>query len=148
MQKVRSLLPMAQARLVVIGSSARLLDAAKLLNDREFNLVTVCDDAGKLAGVISKTDVVGHISHCTGCSCTMAASDVMTREVAFSRPEDWLNDVWSIIKQQGLKNIPVVDQSSKPVGILNVKDILQSLLEDVEYEEQLLRDYVMCVGYR
>jgi CBS domain-containing protein len=47
-----------------------------------------------------------------------------------------------------LKNVPVVDADSKPLGVLNARDVLQSLLEDVEYEEQLLRDYVMCVGYR
>jgi CBS domain-containing protein len=59
-----------------------------------------------------------------------------------------MKDVWSIIKERGLKNVPVVDENSVPVGILNARDVLQGLLEDVEYEEQLLRDYVMCVGYR
>jgi hypothetical protein len=42
----------------------------------------------------------------------------------------------------------VVDQGSKPLGVLNARDVLQSLLQDVEYEEELLRDYVMNVGYR
>jgi Mg/Co/Ni transporter MgtE len=59
-----------------------------------------------------------------------------------------VNDVWSVIKERGLKNVPVVDDNSMPIGILNAKDVLQILLGEVEYEEQLLRDYVMCVGYR
>lgn len=125
-----------------------MIDAARLLNGPQFNLVVVCNDTGKMAGIISKTDVVSHISHCTGCSCTMAAAQVMTTEVAFCRPGDWVNDVWSVIKERGLKNVPVVDQNSVPVGVLNARDVLQVLLEEVEYEEQLLRDYVMCVGYR
>ena len=148
MRKVDGILPAAQGRLATVNANGLLIDAARLLNGPQFNLVVVCDDSGKMAGVISKTDVVSRISHCTGCSCTMAAAQVMTKEVAFCRPGDWVNDVWSVIKERRLKNLPVVDQHSVPIGILNARDVLQALLEDIEYEEQLLRDYVSCVGYR
>jgi len=147
-RKVDRILPIARARLATVNAGGLLIEAARLLSGPQFNLVVVCDDAGKMAGVISKTDVVGRISHCTGCSCTMAAAEVMTKEVAFCRPGDWVNDVWSTIKERGLKNVPVLDDSSEPIGILSAKDVLQVLLDEVEYEEQLLRDYVMCVGYR
>lgn len=148
MLTVDRLLPTAQARLAVIDSRVFLIDAARLLAGSKVNLVVVTDDVGQMKGIITKTDVVGRISECSGCSCTTAAAaDVMTKEVAFCRPEDWVNDVWTTIKERSLKNVPVVDGSSKPLGVLNARDVLQSLLEDVEYEEQLLRDYVMCVGY-
>ncbi len=45
------------------------------------------------------------------------------------------------------KNIPVADKNINPVGVLNTRGTLQILLEDAEYEEQLLRDHVMCVGH-
>ena len=51
------------------------------------------------------------------------------------------------MKERGLKNVPITDQDSRPVGVLNARDALQALLEEVENEELLLRDYVMCVGY-
>jgi hypothetical protein len=31
--------------------------------------------------------------------------------------------------------------------VLNARDALEALLEEVEYEEVILREYVMCVGY-
>lgn len=148
MLKVERILPAARERLVTIKTDALLIDAARLLSGPQVNLVVVCDEAGKVAGVITKTDVVGRISRCTGCSCTMAASHVMTQEVTFCRSYDWLHDVWSVIKQRGLKNIPVIDQDSVPVGVLNARDVVRMLLEDVQYEESLLRDYVMGIGYR
>ena len=77
-----------------------------------------------------------------------AASAVMTRAVVLCRPDDRLNEVWSVMKERHLKNIPIVDQEVRPLGVLNVRDALEALLEEVEYEEVLLRDYVMCVGYR
>ncbi len=147
MLKVERILAAAQGRLVTIQADALLIDAAKLLNNPRLNLVVVCDESRKMVGVITRTDIVSRISHCTGCSCTMAASQVMTREVISCRPGDWVNDVWSIIKERGLKNIPIVDEDARPVGVLSARDALQVLLEDVQYEEQLLRDYIMCVGY-
>jgi CBS domain-containing protein len=141
-------MPVAQTRLVTVKTDALLVDAARLLSDSQCNLVVVCSDAGNIAGVITKTDVVSRIGHCTGFSCTAAVENVMTRDVTFCRENDWLNDVWSVFKERGLKNIPVVDQDLKPVGVLNARDALQVLLEDVQYEGQLLRDYVSSVGYR
>jgi CBS domain-containing protein len=51
------------------------------------------------------------------------------------------------MKERRLKNIPIVDQDGRPLGVLNARDALEALLEEVEYEEILLREYVMCVGY-
>jgi hypothetical protein len=41
-----------------------------------------------------------------------------------------------------------VDQNSAPVGVLNARDMVRILLEDTEYEESLLRDYIVGIGYR
>lgn len=146
--KVDRLLPVAKPRLVTVGTDALLLAAARLLSDRQHNLVVVCDDAGKMAGVITKTDIVSRIGDCTGSSCTAAAATIMTRDVIFCCLDDWLTDVWERIKEHGLKNIPVVDEARRPHAVLNVRDALHALLEHVQNEEELLRDYVMGVGYR
>lgn len=76
-----------------------------------------------------------------------AASLVMARNVLLCRAGDRLRDVWAQMKERSLKNIPVVDQDSRPLGVLNARDALQVLLEEVQDEEALLRDYVMSVGY-
>lgn len=144
---VERLLPEARERLVTVADNAPLIDAARRLHGAETNLVIVCNSDGAMVGVITKTDVVGQISHCQGCSCVTAASAVMTRDVTFCHPHVFLKDVWSIMKTRGLKHIPVIDQDSRPMGVLNARQVVQALLDEVEYEEQVLRDYVMCVGY-
>lgn len=53
-----------------------------------------------------------------------------------------------MIKERRFKNKPVVNEDSSPVGVLNARDAVQALLEDVQYEEQLLLDYIHSVGYR
>lgn len=144
---VERILPAARERLITIGDDAPLIDAAELLRDLDADLLVVRCSDGLLTGVITKTDVVRQISHCRGAACTAAASAVMTRTVIYCRPGDPLHDVWVIMKDRRLKNIPILDQGSRPIGVLNARDALEALLEEVEYEEVLLREYVMCVGY-
>lgn len=147
MIKVETILPAARARLVTIGAEARLAEAASLLSDPEHNLVVVSDACGKIVGIVTKTDIVSHIGECAGYNCTATVARVMSRDAVACRPNDWLEDVWRVFSERRLKNIPVIDTENTPLGILNVRDALEALLEDVQYEEQLLRDYVMGVGY-
>lgn len=146
--QVKHVLPTAKDRLVSIRSDALLMDAAEHLKKPQVSLVVVCDTDRRLVGVITKTDIVSRMSICTGHSCRMAAADVMSSEVTCCRPDQRLEEVWTTIKDLGLKNMPVVDEAFVPMGILNARDALQALLQDVRIEEDLLRDYVMGVGYR
>lgn len=143
---VEKLLPQARERLVTISESAPLIEAAKLLRVGT-DIVVVCDATGTLVGVITKTDVVGQISHCQGASCITPASLVMTRNIITCSPGDWLHNAWAVMKQHQLKNIPIIDPRTRPVGVLNARDALDVLLGEVENEEALLRDYVMGIGY-
>ena len=144
---VEELLPKARERLVTIADNVPLIQAAKLLQSGT-DLVIVCDSAGLLVGVITKTDIVAQISHCQGASCIIAAASVMTRDVVLCGSKDLLHDVWTRMKARGLKNVPVIDQESRPLGLLHARDILQLLLTESESEDAMLRDYVMGVGYR
>ena len=120
---VRGMMVLARERLVVLAEGAPLIDAAKLFNEMDTDIVVVCAPDGRLAGVVTKTDVVLQIGRCGGSVCKTRVSSVMTHDV------------------------PVVDDESRPIGVLNARDALQALLGEVENEESLLRDYVMTVGY-
>lgn len=147
MALIESLLPLAREKLVTIRESSPLMDAAKLLRPGT-DIVVVCDLAGRIAGVITKSDVVARLGHCQGASCLVMASAVMTREVIACYPTDWVSDAWSAMKRHRLKNMPIIDDNKTPLGMLNARDALQALLSEVEDEEALLRDYVMTVGYQ
>lgn len=146
--RVERLIPSARDRLVTVSDKAQLTEAAARLGDGHTNLVVVCDDVGTMSGVVSKTDIVSRIGHCQGSSCAEMVGAVMTREVTYCRPDDALKDVWSLMKDKGFLHIPVADQDNQPLGVLTARDVLQALLGEVEYEEALLRDYVMGIGYR
>lgn len=59
-----------------------------------------------------------------------------------------LHDVPSEMKERGVVHVPIIDQDSKPVGVINARDALQVLLGDVESDVSFLRDYIMGIGYQ
>jgi len=143
---IERLLPLARGRLVAVMEDAPLSQAAGLLATRS-DLVVLCSRAGRLTGVITRTDIVRHVAeHATAGADT--AFSVMTRDVVWCQRNATVRAAWERMKPRRLKNIPVVEAESRPVGVLSARDLLQVLLEDAEDEESMLRDYVMGVGYR
>jgi CBS domain-containing protein len=145
---VERILPIALERLITIQADAFITDAAKLLCDTHISLVVVCNPDGAMVGVISKTDVVRQIAHGRGSPSTTTAAAVMTRDVTYCHPSDSLHDVLSKMKERGFVHVPIVDQKSKPAGVINARDALQVLLGEVDHDVSFLREYVMGIGYR
>jgi CBS domain-containing protein len=144
---VERLLPITLKRLITIPHDALLPAAAKLLSETQMSLLVVCNPGGVMVGVITKTDIVRQIAYCQGSACMMTAASVMTREVTYCHPNDSLHDVLSIMKERAFVHVPIVDQESRPSGVLNARDALQVLLGEAEYDIAFLRDYVMSIGY-
>lgn len=145
--RLLDILELGREKLATIADDAPLIGAAKLLTAGT-DLVIVCNSKGALQGVVTKTDVVRQISVCQGATCMCPASTVMTCDVVLCRVADRLQDVAKQMKERHLKNIPVVDADTRPIGVLTARAVLRVLLSDAEYEETQLVDYVKGVGYR
>jgi CBS domain-containing protein len=145
---VEQILPTARERLATVSAAAPVREAADLMSKPHIDLVVVCNDDGGMAGVLTKTDIVGQIGRCGGGICMDRVDTIMTRDAFSCAPSDLLQDVWSVMKERGLQRVPIVGQRGKPIGIIYARDALQSLLAEIEDEETLLRDYVMNIGYR
>lgn len=137
-----------RSRLATVSVDARLVDVARLLANTHVSLVVVCGPDGAMAGIITKSNVVQQIGQCQGAGCMIAAAQLMVRDVTYCRPSDSLADVLSTMANRGFVHVPVLDDQSRPLGVVNARDALRALLAEEEYEESLLRDYVMGVGYR
>jgi CBS domain-containing protein len=72
----------------------------------------------------------------------------MTRDVTCCRLDDTLENVLTVMNERGLEHIPVIDDASIPSGVVDARDALKALMAQANYNEALLRDYVMGVGYR
>lgn len=144
---VEQMLSRACERLAVIDAGAAIKEAADLMAQPGTDLVIIRRD-GAVAGVVTRTDIVVHISRNPGSDLRAPVDSIMRRDVATCRSSDPLSDVLKAMKERGFHRIPVVDDKQNPVGIVYARDALQCLLEEVEIDDDLLRDFISGVGYR
>lgn len=145
---VAQMLTRTRERLITIDVTASLEDVADLMARPHVDLVVACSSDGKMAGVLSKTDIVGVVRQSISSGRSVRVEDIMAEDVISCTPGQPLQAVWDLMRQRGLQRIPVLDEDAKPIGIVYARDALQSLLNASECEESLLRDYVMNVGYQ
>lgn len=145
---VKKIEALARSRLMTVSADALLVDVANLLSDTHISLVVVCNSHGAMVGVITKTDIVQQIGRSCESIGTTVACDVMTRNVTSCCPTDSLLDALSMMEKSSFVHLPVIDEKSKPSGVVNAGDALRALMAEGKYEAAMLRDYVMGIGYR
>jgi CBS domain-containing protein len=134
------------ARLAAIAAAQTIQAAAMAFSDPNIGLLVVCDEAGRAVGVLSKSDLVRHLA-CGG-HVGSPLAPAMSRTIVYCSAEDDLDATWREMTARRLQNMPVLGADLKPLGVLDVRDALQVLLEQEEGQEQMLVNYISGAEYR
>lgn len=145
---VNSIEAVARSRLVTVAVDALLAQVAALLSSSQISLVVVCDESGAAAGVITETILVRQLGYGQADLFSTRAGDVMVQDFAACQATHSLAEVLTLMHERGLTHVPVLDDNKLPVGVVNARDGLRALLAQGHYEEALLRNYVMGIGYQ
>ncbi len=138
----------AHARLRCVAPDALLVEVAALLSSAQISVVVVCDAVGVAVGVITETILVRRLGLGQADFFNTPAKDVMARDFMTCAPDDLLHDVLAMMHTRGLIHVVLVDADNKPQGVLNARDGLRVMLAAGNHEEELLRNYVMGIGYQ
>ena len=145
---VKHILEAAQKRLVVLSLEASLFDAARILKNRDTPLVVVCDSDRIAVGVISSGHVLNALATAGVDAVGFNAGAIMTKPLLTCHVGDYLQQVWAVMNSRTLPCAPILDDDGRAQGVLHARDVAIALIDEVNYEEVLLRDYVMGVGYQ
>jgi CBS domain-containing protein len=120
-------------RVITIGPDDTVRDALQKLVDNNIGALPVCDTTGQLVGIISERDILKECLNRSDSIDTTKIQEVMSRQVAVATPDDDLNYATSVMKQKNIRHLPVV-VNSKIDGMISMRDIVNSRLQDVEAE--------------
>ncbi len=148
MALVKHILEAARKRLAVLSREASLIDAARILANRDTPLIVVCDGDGIAVGVISTSHVVNALATAGIDALDLNAGAIMTKPILSCRVDENLEQVWAIMNSRTLPCAPILDDDGRAQGVLPARDVAIALLDEVTHEELLLRDYVIGVGYQ
>src|SRR5205814_10572786 len=76
------------------------------------------------------------------------AGAIMNRAELSCPVDETLQQVWAVMTARTLPCAPILDDDGRAQGVVHARDVAIALLDEVNYEEVLLRDYVMGVGYQ
>jgi CBS domain-containing protein len=148
MALVKHILEAARKRLAVLSREASIFDAARILANRDTPLILVCDGDGIVVGVISTSHIVNVLATAGVDALGLNAGAIMTKPLLACHVDENLQQVWAVMTSRTLPCAPILDDDGRAQGVLHARDVAIALLDEVTYEELLLRDYVMGVGYQ
>jgi CBS domain-containing protein len=112
--------------LLTVRSETRLEDAVRSMNDRRVGAVLVID-GDRLVGVFTERDVLRAVA--AGLTSDAVIGDWMTRGPETIEPDDTAEHAAVLMIHGGFRHLPVV-AAGKVVGILSIRDLMRSVLDD------------------
>jgi len=86
--------------------------------------VMVVDENGKLTGVITDADLRRLLTKHNTAAFELSAGDVMTAECKKIRADALASQATAIFHKYRIDELPVVDSQNRPVGLIDVQDIV------------------------
>jgi arabinose-5-phosphate isomerase len=120
-------LPVASDRLTV----GEVLHAVSTIKRRSGAVILV-NDAGRMSGLFSDGDLRRLITEDSGAALDRPVSGVMTRNPKRIAADALASEAMAVLKQHRIDELPVVDASDRPVGLIDVQDLVVLKMLDVE----------------
>ena len=133
---------------ITVGVDATVRDVAKTLLENCISAVPVIDLKGKLAGIVTESDLMhraeagterrhswwlealqGDFALATDYvkSHSAKVSDLMTRDVVTASPETPLHEIAALLEKRQIKRVPIMSNNDELVGIVSRANLLQAV---------------------
>lgn len=101
---------------------------------RRTGAVMLIDEAGKLSGIFTDSDLARIVEQRRDAALDRPIEEVMTPEPITVAQGSRLADAAEIIRQRKISELPVIDADGKPIGMLDITDLLD-LVPAEEHDE-------------
>ena len=140
MKTVAQLLKLKPSGIVAIAPEVTVLDAIKLLAEKNVGAVLVMDGP-RLVGMFSERDYVRKVDLKGKSSANTPISEVMTREVVFVTPTHTNEDCMALMTDKRIRHLPVV-ANDQVVGLLSIGDLVKDIISEQQFIISQLESYI------
>jgi CBS domain-containing protein len=116
-------------------------DAARYLRERQVRSVGVLKPDGKLAGVISQSDISDKVAAENKCPAWMRVSEIMSTHLTTVPPSTPLDECVRLMDKHGIFHLPVVDETGGYRGMISVQDLLRVIASDEKARADMLESF-------
>lgn len=101
---------------------------------RRSGAVVLVDEAGKIAGIFTDGDLRRLVTSDDGGGLKRPMAEVMKRSPKRISAEALASEAMALMRQYRIDELPVVDEEDRPVGLIDVQDLVVLKMLDVEPE--------------
>ncbi len=119
---------------VVVARDEPVRSAIELMRNQHVGSLVVTEQQGKTVmpvGILTDRDIVMEILAQDVEMTSVDVGDIMSDQLVKVSEDTSLVDAVSLMKQKGVRRLPVVDANDGLVGILTVDDIIDLLSEQI-----------------
>ncbi len=125
-----------------IADDMTVHDAARYLREKRLRSVGVEDPQGRLAGVVSQSDIANKVAAENKCPAWMRVSEIMSTDLISVPPETGLHECLSLMEKRRIFHLLVVDGLGKYRGMISVRDLLKVIASDQQSRADLLEAFI------
>lgn len=140
MKTVEQLLGLKPAGVVSVPLGATVLEALKVLAERNVGAVLVMDGP-HLAGLFSERDYARKVALEGRSSIDTPVADVMTRHVHCVTPTDTNEHCMALMTQKRIRHLPVL-HNKHVVGVLSIGDLVKDVISEQQQTITELERYI------
>jgi arabinose-5-phosphate isomerase len=122
----------SELRVASEGLTIRDIFATLARPGRRTGAVILTDGDGQLSGIFTDSDLARLLERRSEAQLDRPISEVMTRNPTTVRPEMTLGEVVDLLSTRKLSELPVIDANRRPVGLVDITDVLPLLPDDEE----------------
>jgi len=122
--------PLSRCRLAHEGRSLREVLVAARLPGRRTGATMLVDDAGRLSGIFTDSDLARLFEDRRDGDLDRPIRELMTNNPLQVESGTLMSDAMTLMAERKISELPVVDKEGKPLGLLDITDILALLPRD------------------
>lgn len=133
--------------LSLLSADAKVQEAVEIMTTRKIGAVLIVSEDGSLAGIFTERDVVARVVHQGKDSATTTLGEVMTPNPESVRPEDTALTALEKMSRRGFRHLPVIADDGSIAGIVSIRDLYSSVLEELEEDVRQRNQLIFDTGY-
>ena len=143
MLKASDLLKGKAKQLWTILPDATVLDALKLMAEKEIGAVMVVDKKGNVVGIMSERDYARKIILKGKTSMKTSVKEIMTPAAKMYKvkPDTSVEDCMVLMTGKHVRHVPVFD-GGKFVGVISIGDVVKATISQKDFLINNLSDYI------
>ena len=134
---------LSERELITVDENDQLLEAIKKLVKYNIGAIPVINSNKELTGIISERDIVKELAKNEDMDYSILfVHQLMTKKVVCCESDVLSDKLMELMTKNKVRHIPIIDNSNHPIGIVSIGDVVNRLIEKIEYENKMLKDFV------